>query len=67
MPTAVAVSVVKVNEAAAQLIFKIPVLAFVIPPLPMSAVATVSVVLFVSVTPVTVTLGIVKIEVPDSA
>ena len=46
-----------------KLMFKIPVAVFVNPPVPVKAVVAVNVPLFVSVIPLTVTLGIKKVPV----
>jgi hypothetical protein len=47
-------------------IFSVPVAAFVTPPIPPRAVATTKLPLFVSVTPVTATLGMDHVPVIDS-
>ena len=60
LPTAVAVSVV-IREVPPM--FKVPVAALANPPDPSRAVATVRVLLFVSVIPVTVIFGIEKVPV----
>ena len=64
LPLTVAVSVV-IPTAPVKLIFSVPVAALVRPPLPARVVDTVNELLLVSVTPVTVTFGIVNVPVSD--
>jgi len=61
-PLTEAVSVV-IPTAPVKLIFSVPVAALVRPPLPARVVDTVNELLLVSVTPVTVTLGIVNVPI----
>ena len=56
---------VSVKLAAVAAMFRVPAAAFSNPPVPVKAVPTVKELLFVSVTPVTVTLGIVNVPVSD--
>ena len=61
-PLAVAV-IVEIDGGPANPILSMPVPALVNPPVPAMAVETVNVLLFVSVTPVTVILGIENVPV----